>query len=438
MSLHIDLSYVQTKAKLKIEHHHPYASAIEAEEIAIWLINGEQDQSAFTFIFLPTTRAVVFVGPRPFVPANLTIASMNPAEIAHGPILIGFTLNAILLGVMMTQVYLYYTSFKKDKAWIKIFVAVLFALDIFNTACGAAYLYKALIIHFNDPAYLNEATWLLDMGKYFSSFHRERESSRSVHIYIDPPITGVIVTTVQSFFAWRIYVLTKSWIFPLIIIATAITGGITAILTPMEIAKAPHILDLIKAKVLSVLWRFAKTLPLTLETCLSVGRYPHYRDSGDIPSKHKTGFEGSDMLVDRIIRLTIQTGLITSVVALINLVVYLSDTTGLHLLFNFALCKLYSNSLMSTLNSRGIWTSGPSGMSTGRETEDHATSMTINYRPQIVQPPPMKPSEIINFNGKKHTEVYVNVESHELQDGTGMRSQLPLGKGAFDDKGRDF
>ena len=38
-------------------------------------------------------------------------------------------------------------------------------------------------------------------------------------------IKGVIVTAVQSFFAWRIWVLTKNWFFPALIIATAITGG---------------------------------------------------------------------------------------------------------------------------------------------------------------------------------------------------------------------
>lgn len=44
-------------------------------------------------------------------------------------------------------------------------------------------------------------------------------------------------------------------------------------------------------------------------------------------------------------------------------------------------------------------------------------------------------SEIISFTGKKHTEVFVNVESHELQDNSRhLRSQLPMGKGAFDDK----
>ncbi|KAF8195379.1 hypothetical protein BJ912DRAFT_956747 [Pholiota molesta] len=329
----------------------------------------------------------------------------NFATIAHGPILIGFTFNALLLGVMITQVYLYYTSFKKDKKWLKVYVAVLFALDIFNTACGAAYLYKALILNFNNPAYLNDVTWLFDM---------------------DPAITGVIVTMVQSFFAWRIFVLTKSYIFPLLILATAATGAISAILTPIKVSQEPQFTALIKAKVQISIWLSSEVLGDMLITVILVVYL----------SKHKTGFQRSDMLVDRIIRLTVQTGLITSVVALCNLIAYLADPTGLHLLFNFMLCKLYSNSLMSTLNSRGIWMSGPSGMSQGKNSEDHAHSMPSNtYRPAIVQPPPMKPSEIISFNGKKHTEVFVNVESHELQDNSRhLRSQLPMGKGAFDDK----
>jgi len=331
---------------------------------------------------------------------------MNPAEIAHGPVLIGFTFNAILLGVMITQVYLYYTSFKKDKIWIKIFVAVLLFFDILNTACDAAYLYEALIVHFGDFTYLGVVTWLFDT---------------------DPAITGFIVTAVQSFFAWRIYVLTKNWIFPAVILATAITGGITAILTPVKVAREPFFIDLIAAKVTIIIWLSAEVLGDILITVILVTYL----------SKHKTGFERSDMLVDRIIRLTIQTGLITAVVATVNLLVYLLDPTGMHLLFNFPLCKLYSNSLMSTLNSRGIWMSGPSGLTGKGGTDDHTISMNNiqSYRAPV--PPPMKPSEIINYSAK-HTEVYVNVESHELQDGHGgMRSNLPLGKGAFDDK-RDY
>lgn len=325
----------------------------------------------------------------------------NPAEIAHGPIIGGFTINAILLGVMTTQVYLYYTSFKKDKAWIKIYVAIIFILDIVNTACDAAYIYEALIIHFGDFTYLGKVTWLFDT---------------------DPSVTGVIVTSVQTFFAWRIWVLTKNWFFPALIIATAITGGVTAIITPAEVAKAPTFVDLIFAKVPIIIWLSSEVLGDILITTILVTYL----------SRHKTGFERSDLLVDRIIRLTIQTGLITAIVATTNLVVYLTDKTGLHLLFNFPLAKLYSNSLLSTLNSRGIWMQGPSGMSRNG-TDDHTISMNniSNYRPPV--PPPMKPSGMINFSTPTHTEVYVNVES-ETQDPTNaLRSNLPLGKGAFDE-----
>ncbi|KDR82573.1 hypothetical protein GALMADRAFT_237962 [Galerina marginata CBS 339.88] len=326
---------------------------------------------------------------------------MGPAEIAHGPILIGFTFNAILLGVMMTQVYIYYTSFKRDKIWIKIFVAVLFFFDILNTACDVAYIYEALIIHFGDTAYLNVVTWLFDT---------------------DPAITGVIVSSVQTFFAWRIYLLTKNWILPLVIVTTAISGGVTAILTPVEVAKAPFFVYLIRSKVTIIIWLSSEVLGDILITAILVTYL----------TRRKTGFERSDMLIDKIIRITIQTGLVTAIVATINLLVYLLNPTGLHLLFNFPLAKLYSNSLMSTLNSRGIWMTGRSGLSTGKDAEENTISMNNMNANRAPVPPNMKASDMINLNGIKRAEVYVNVES-ETQDG--LHSVLPLGKGAFDDRG---
>ncbi|KAJ6488054.1 hypothetical protein C8R45DRAFT_264917 [Mycena sanguinolenta] len=64
------------------------------------------------------------------------------------------------------------------------------------------------------------------------------------------------------------------------------------------------------------------------------------------------------MLVDRIIRITLQTGLTTAVCAIADLILFLADPVGLHLAFNFPLCKLYTNSLFSSLNARnsqGKW-----------------------------------------------------------------------------------
>ncbi|KAG9121956.1 hypothetical protein FRC07_001862 [Ceratobasidium sp. 392] len=70
---------------------------------------------------------------------------------------------------------------------------------------------------------------------------------------------------------------------------------------------------------------------------------------------HRTGFPRTDDVITRIIRLTIQTGLVTSLWAIVDVILYLSLPNNLHLLLNIPLCKLYSNSLLSTLNSRGGW-----------------------------------------------------------------------------------
>ncbi|KAF8164807.1 hypothetical protein B0H34DRAFT_670814 [Crassisporium funariophilum] len=77
--------------------------------------------------------------------------------------------------------------------------------------------------------------------------------------------------------------------------------------------------------------------------------------------QHKTGFKKSDQMVDRIIRVTMQTGLLTMIFAALDLIFFLANPGGLfiqiiisimHLLFNFPLSKLYTNSLLSSLNSR--------------------------------------------------------------------------------------
>ncbi|KAF8960043.1 hypothetical protein BDZ97DRAFT_2077715 [Flammula alnicola] len=310
----------------------------------------------------------------------------NPAEIAEGPLLIGVILNAILLGVMSTQVYLYYTSFKNDRLWLKIFVAFIFLCDIINTACDVAGLYLTLIQHFGDFNYLGYISWLFESN---------------------PAIAGIVITSTQLFFTWRIYSLTKSWVFPVVIVITAMVGGVAALLTSVKIRHPPLFAELIKAKVPIIVWLSSEVLGDILITTILV-RYL---------SKNRTGFQHTDLLIDRIIRMTIQTGLITAVVATTDLFVYLLDPTGLHLLFNFVLCKLYSNSLMSTLNSRGIWMRGSNEITSGNDPRATGTVSPDNVLSFRAPPPsPIKTAPTFGYSTGPHTEVYIDIESHELQD----------------------
>ncbi|CAA7265496.1 unnamed protein product [Cyclocybe aegerita] len=310
------------------------------------------------------------------------ISLKGPAEVAHGWMFIGFTLNMLLLGVMMTQVYLYYAQYKGDKAWIKIFVAGLFLADTVNTIFMFVYLYRCFITFFGDNEALSTADWL---------FATEPSTTAS----------GLIACAVQLFFAWRVYVLSKTWIYAGCITALAITGGIASIVTAVEVGRTPSFVDFQNFKATVIVWLASEAICDVMITT--------------VLRKHKTGFQRSDMVVDRIIRITVQTGLITMIVASLDLLFFLIDPSGTHLLFNFPLAKLYSNSLMSSLNSRRGWKYTGNTSESRSEGQVNTTGGVIQRRD--LQISSKKPNDMIVVDGTRtHPEVFVHVESHELRD----------------------
>ncbi|KAJ8075644.1 hypothetical protein PM082_021274 [Marasmius tenuissimus] len=108
---------------------------------------------------------------------------------------------------------------------------------------------------------------------------------------------------------------------------------------------------------------------------------------------------------------TIQTGGLTSVCAIIDLVLFLVDPTALYLTFNYALAKLYTNALLSSLNSRRGWgyTDGPS--------EDMARRTAGGNSRKLKKTPPSA-NRFIRVELKRPQEmvVNVNIESYELRD----------------------
>ncbi|KAG6828232.1 hypothetical protein H0H92_008730 [Tricholoma furcatifolium] len=73
-------------------------------------------------------------------------------------------------------------------------------------------------------------------------------------------------------------------------------------------------------------------------------------------ARWKTGFSGTDDAINRIIRLTIQTGFITAVFATLDVICFLAlPHTTINFVWDFALSKLYTNALLSTLNARSSW-----------------------------------------------------------------------------------
>ncbi|KAG2010134.1 hypothetical protein CC2G_012977 [Coprinopsis cinerea AmutBmut pab1-1] len=325
----------------------------------------------------------------------------SPAEIAHGQMFIGFFINVLLCGIMITQVYLYGVTYKKDPVWIKIAVALIFIADLFQTAFLFAYLYRSLIKFYGIVEILNKADWI------FAT---------------DPALTGLIAMAVQLFFAWRVKVLTKSWIGAVIIGLLAGAGGVAGIWTAFEVGRTPTFTEFQNFKATVIVWLAAEALCDILITGILVWYL----------RQHKTGFSHSDLIVDRIIRLTMQTGLLTMIVASLDLITFLTDPKGTHLIFNFPLAKLYTNSLMSSLNSRKGWNFHTKDQNkTILESEHGLSSGTGQGSQGAVSKQRMSLQQDVRSVGvASRPEIFVHVESHELVDvPNGHQTVLPISIG---------
>ncbi|KAJ7756345.1 hypothetical protein B0H16DRAFT_1539621 [Mycena metata] len=249
----------------------------------------------------------------PLIASPFLLALILPLDIMKGTCRDSprLTLNILLYGIMITQMYLYMTTYKRDPLFIKLYVAALMLADTLNTGFMVAYLYESLIVHFDDVAYLTRANW-------------------------DPAMTGIIGSMVQLFFAWRIHTLTGNlWIVGLICIC-ALTNAFGGLASAAAIAFVPQFSHFQEFQVPVICWLMGAAV-------------------GD--RNHRTGCNSTDTRVDQIIRYenSLQTGMITSMCSIIDLGLFLGDSSGMHLLFNLPLAKLYSNSLMSSLNARGGW-----------------------------------------------------------------------------------
>ncbi|KAH8829377.1 hypothetical protein DL96DRAFT_1050186 [Flagelloscypha sp. PMI_526] len=252
-------------------------------------------------------------------------------KLVFGPMLLGVCANLILYGILLIQLSIYFQSYPKDGWPLKLFALYLLVAETLNSGFDIAMIYQPLVELHGDP----RAT------QYFP---------------LDPFITVAISTPIQLFIAYRLRLLSKSWVIPIVIAALALlslSGGIytgTMVLILKRFALKP------KLHTPALIWLVSSAVAdVLITTGLTYNLW-----------KQKTGFRSTDHTISKIIRLTIQTGFITAVVACLDVISFMAlPKTTINFIWDFSLSKLYSNVLLSTLNARASWRRG------ANETETH-------------------------------------------------------------------
>jgi len=259
-----------------------------------------------------------------------------------GPLLVGHLLNWALFGVLSMQVYVYYLAFPNDPAHNK-------ALTY------GVYLFEAV------------QTFLLTQ----SAFHGFAEGFGNL-LYLDsigtiwfsvPIMSGIVAFVAQTFYAYRISILAQSRIVASFIVFLALVQLGGSIATGVESKRAIFNSKFLgtKSLITTGIWNGGSALcDVIIAVCMTV-----------YLSRRNTGMKQTQLLVRKITRLTIETGSLTAVIALLNFILaLLPDHPTYYMATAGILGKLYSNSMLVVFNSR---------MKLGSENSTSSTSdMTAN------------------------------------------------------------
>ncbi|KAH8824437.1 hypothetical protein DL96DRAFT_1614091 [Flagelloscypha sp. PMI_526] len=244
---------------------------------------------------------------------------MSLVDIA-GPPLLGFFFNFFLSGVLAVQ-DLYYIGFPKDRWGLKTLVYGVFILEMTQTIIQCHDKFELYAKDFGDLASLNK-----------------QRLSWYVAIPVLTALTGGIV---QVFLGWRIYTFSKNWfitisVWTMTLLATGAgmaQGIISAHLTLAEVSTHTEktiITSLVATAVNDVVIAAVLTFYL---------------------NRMKSGVEKTDKLVSKIIRLTVETGSVTAIAAIIIVITFFVAPPWF-LMFTDCIGKLYANNLMVMFNRR--------------------------------------------------------------------------------------
>ncbi|KAF9445152.1 hypothetical protein P691DRAFT_289478 [Macrolepiota fuliginosa MF-IS2] len=245
-----------------------------------------------------------------------------PIPLLFGPMLLGAFFNTILYGVMIVQLLVYFQTYKKDSWWLRSFIFYLLIAETLNTGFSIGLLYEPLILKYGQPA----ATTFFPLM-----------------LPAEPIMTVVISTPIQMFIAWRIRVISeRSWVPGLVVVLSLVScgGGTWLAYTVTAIRRFSRKPDLHRP---ALTWLLASAIADVIITVALVYNL----------TRRKTGIVQTDDTINKIIRMTVQTGLITAIFAVLDVICFLVlPNTTLNFFWDLALCKLYTNALMSTLNAR--------------------------------------------------------------------------------------
>ncbi|KAK0209858.1 hypothetical protein IW262DRAFT_1415588 [Armillaria fumosa] len=259
--------------------------------------------------------------------APVEIPGVN-VPLLTGPLVLGYMWGYGLFGVLTVQMYIYYVYFNSKDDWkMRLYVWFIFLLELVFTIFATIAAWDQYGPGWGDVDSLLLIDWSWEPL---------------------PPLNGAISTMVQTFYVWRIYNLTKNIWISLIIEVVSIVQCVFAWYFGISVGLNGLRVDKLKSVSPEVsVWLAGSAACDVMITATIV--FVLYR------ANTQSDFKQTTSAVTKLIRFTVETGLLTSTAAVIELILWLTQSEyNIHFIGFLILGKLYSNALVATLNSRAL------------------------------------------------------------------------------------
>ncbi|CAA7259887.1 unnamed protein product [Cyclocybe aegerita] len=216
----------------------------------------------------------------------------------------------------------YYNTKFNDRLWIRSVVGSLFVLDTVHSAVAVYMAWEICVTNYDNPDSLAFVSWTIPFTAVATAF-------------------AAFIT--QIFLCNRVLILTKSKPIVGFIGILSFLGFFFGIYAGIYSGIIREVAKFAPLEPFVTCWlTFQTSADLLITFVLSF-----------VLSRSRTGFRRTDTVINRIIRGAIQTGLFASIFALADLFSFLLHReTYLYAMFAYPLGRIYTNTLLDTLNAR--------------------------------------------------------------------------------------
>jgi hypothetical protein len=240
-----------------------------------------------------------------------------------GAVEIGVMISNFLFGLATVQTFSYYKKFPKDPWQMKSFVGVLWILELAHSMLTSHTIYWTTVIEYGNTKALN-----LIPGSLIGAV----------------VLSGIIGPAIQAFFAHRVRRLSHKWIIPVVCWFLCVIRSISLI----AVAVTSYYSPTLKFFKETYQWLLATSLAVSTAVDVLIAASLCYY----LWHQRDTKFARTRRVVDQLIKWSIQTGLLTSIATVVMLILFVAVANHAWLSMFCVISKLFSNSLMASLNAR--------------------------------------------------------------------------------------